>query len=87
MTANELQRIACRLSNQIWCRHWLNFQDRKKDVKMAIQCRDHDGTPERIKDLESKGFELFWTDDIDCQWIYTIPRTNDDGTPYESKLF
>ena len=87
MTANELQRLSCILSNQTWCRHWLNWLDRPKDVKMAIQCRDNEGTPERVKDLESKGFELFMTTDLECQWIYVIPRTNEDGTPFESKLF
>lgn len=54
---------------------------------MAIQCRDNEGTPEQVKELLNIGFELWATTDDQCQWIYVTPRTNDDGTPYESKLF
>ena len=39
MTATELQRIAVRLSNQGWCRHWLNYGDRHEDILMAARVR------------------------------------------------
>lgn len=81
MTAAKLQRLAAVLSNQTWTRHWLNFHDRHDDVQMAIQCRDFNGTPERIPDFEKMGFEEL------PDFIYTIKRTNDDGTAYVSQLF
>jgi hypothetical protein len=80
MTANELQRIVTRLANQSWCRYWLNYGDRHKDVEMAIQCLDGDQAI-KIRDLEMMGFKR-------CSMgVYTIPRTNDDGTPFVSSLF
>lgn len=81
MTANELQRIARVLSNQTWTRHWLNFFNSHDDVKMAIQCRNHQGVPERISDMDKLGFEE------SPDFIYMIKRTNLDGTPYVSELF
>jgi hypothetical protein len=88
MTATELQSLARILSNQTWCRHWLNWQDRQKDVVMAIQCRDCTGKPERVVDLERLGFELWANaDDQACQYLYVAPRTNDDGSPFESTIF
>lgn len=87
MTATKLQSIALRLSNQTFCRHWLNWTDRHENVLMAIQCRDYEGKVEEVKALLSEGFNLWETTDPQCLWIYTIPRTNDDGTPFVSKLF
>lgn len=87
MTATELQRIANRLSNQSWCRYWMNFFDRKTDVLMAIQILENvSGTPQPVPctDLLRLGF---------CEWaeypdhIYFIARTNEDGTPYVSEVF
>lgn len=87
VTAHELQRIASRLSNQCWCRHWLNYGDRRTGVIMAIQCVDilDSGrfTPARVNGIEELGFTLA----DDERLLYTIPRTNEDGTPYVSKLF
>lgn len=81
MNATELQRIARVLSNQTYCRHWLNFYNSHDDVKMAIQCRNHQGVPERIPQMDELGFEE------SPDFIYTIKRTNADGTPYVSQLF
>ncbi len=81
MTATELQRIARVLSNQTYCRHWLNFFNSHDDVKLAIQCRDFQGRPERIPDMDKLGFEE------SSDFLYTINRTNDDGTPFVSQLF
>jgi hypothetical protein len=80
MTASELQRIVLRLANQSWCRYWLNYGDRRETVEMAIQSTDTDGGI-RIPELEQRGFEY------KGNGLYLIPRTNDDGTPYVSKLF
>ena len=81
MTANDLQRIAVRLSNQSWCRHWLNYGDRHTDVQMAIQCRDSYGNPTEIKCL----LELNFVEQPDH--IYVINRTEEDGSPFVSKIF
>lgn len=81
MTANQLQRIACRLSNSSWCRHWLNLHNSRTDVIMAVQCLDERGRPAQIRDLERLGFKP------QDAFIYTIQRTNDDGTPFVSNIF
>jgi hypothetical protein len=81
MTATEIQNIARRLSNQTWCRYWLNLQNTHKPVVMAIQCRDENGHPEPVGELESLGFNAA------TGFLYTIKRTNEDGTEFESKLF
>lgn len=81
MTACELQTIASRLSNCSWCRHWLNFYDSADNVWMAIQCRDNRGKPEPVHDLESRGFSY----DPDSL-MYFIQRTNEDGSPFKSRL-
>lgn len=81
MTAGELQRIAVRLSNQSWCRHWLNFYNNHDNVKMAIQVKDWDGKCEPIPDLTKLGFEEL------PDFIYVINRTNEDGSPFISQLF
>lgn len=54
---------------------------------MAIQCVDilDSGrfTPAMVNGIEELGFTLA----DDERLLYTIPRTNEDGTPYVSKLF
>ena len=99
MTATQLQSIALRLGNAGWCRHWLNLNNSHDNVLMAIQVlearsieRGEDDalitrfTPTVVPDLEKLGFELL-DDDQYQSHIYTIRRTNDDGTPYTSQLF
>lgn len=81
MTATELQNIARRLGNATWCRYWLNFYNSHAPVTMAIQCRNIGGRPEPVPDLVHLGFEPL------ADFMYTIKRTNEDGTDYESKLF
>lgn len=80
MTAGELQRIALHLSNQGWCRHWLNYGDRHENVQMAIQVLDSEKAVP-IPELNKLGFKQY------PENLYTIERTNDDGTPFVSKLF
>lgn len=80
MTATQLQDMARKLANSSWCRYWLNWSGSHNPI-MAIQCIGGDGKPERISDAASYGL----TEHDDC--IYTAPRTNEDGTPYESQLF
>ena len=84
MTATELQNIARRLSNSTWCRHWLNLFDQPTHVKLGIQCRDENGNPKPIADAERHGLTLCGSV---SPFLYTADRTNEDGTPYESKLF
>ena len=79
MTASQLQNIARQLSNSSWCRHWLNWSD----TVMAIQCRDESGHPMKINRADANRFGF----EEQNHYVYTIPRTNDDGTPYQSKLF
>lgn len=88
MTADELQSIVRRLANNGWCRYWLNYGDRKNDVRMAIQCRDDRGNPEEIHGLIKLGFEIDNEQRMKGnQFFYTIHRSNPDGTPFVSNLF
>ena len=48
---------------------------------MAIQCIDGKGKPQKIYNIEKHGF----TESTD--FIYLIPRTNEDGSRYVSKSF
>ncbi len=81
MTATELQNIVRVLANSSYCRYWLVY-DKAPDGQaiMAIQCRDEYGKRLEIKDAKGRGFG-----ELD-PYFYTIPRTNEDGTPYFSKL-
>lgn len=80
MTATEIQNIARRLSNSSWCRYWLNYTDSEHPI-LAIQCRNGYGVPQPIRDAEKHGLKQ------QLDFLYTAPRTNEDGTPYVSKLF
>lgn len=42
--------------------------------------------PKRVPDLEKLGFEVLDDNTLGAHWIYTIGRTNDDGTPFISEL-
>lgn len=98
MTANRLQlNIVLSLSNQLWVRYWSHWNYPNNPTKMAIQCLEsredsktgtHVWKPVRVKDLEREQYdcELFSDGNPDCQWIYVFDRTNEDGTPYVSKL-
>ncbi len=79
MTADQMQSIARRLANGTWTRYWLNWSDSEHPV-MAIQCIDHEGKPQIIHDADNHGL----TEQED--YIYTAPRTNEDGTRYVRKL-
>lgn len=93
MTAEELQSIALRLANHGWTRYWIDFR-RLSDPRswlMAVQVyrfRPDPFTgipvlaPIRLSELEDVGFHLI--DHASFPYLYTIERTNDDGTPYGS---
>jgi hypothetical protein len=93
MHIDEIQRIVIRLANQSWVRWWANFGDRQTDVLMAVQCLDfryhHAVSPGRYPiecdDLLKLGFTIWPSERQAC--IYTIPRTNEDGSPFVSQLF
>lgn len=75
MTITQFQQIVVRLANGKHTRYWLNWSGRPYTV-MALQCIETDGKPHKIVDAESHGFKESF------DWIYTIRRTNEDGTPY-----
>ena len=74
MKVDELQRIATRLSNQCFVRHWLHWNAPHEPAIMAIECRDSWGRPQQVSDMRKYGFE--W-DEIDHR--YYINR--DGGEP------
>lgn len=95
MTIERFQGIVLRVSNFVWCRHWVHFNAPQSPAKMAIQILDlkpgsetdrPQWQPRLLKDLENYGFELLNGKHNEGDKIYTIARTNEDGTPYESKL-
>lgn len=63
------------MANSQWTRYWLNWSD-SEHPSMAVQCIDSTGKPQKIQDAESHGL----TEKED--FIYTAPRTNEDGTRY-----
>lgn len=89
MTATELQRLVVRLSNSCWVRHWICLCAFGKQAEMWIQVMDygvkiHDRiVKRRVPDgeMEKLGFTFDET-----TFIYKIPRTNEDGTPYIATL-
>lgn len=89
MTAAELQRVAARLSNSCWTRYWLFWAVPPGRPVMALQAIDRAGGEWVAadldgSDLERLGFAREWCDGIG--WVWVIPRTNEDGTPYVAGL-
>lgn len=60
MKADELQRIATRLSNQCFVRHWLHFNAPYHPVVMAIELRNSLGESIQAYEMRNHGFE--WND-------------------------
>lgn len=77
MTVDKLQSLIRRLANGGWVRYWLYWNAIDCTI-MAIQCRNESGIPEPIEGMEAIGFSK------ESNFIYTISRTNEDGTPYKS---
>ena len=91
MTASRLQSIAMLLGRSGWVRHWLHWNyPQQTPWLMAIDVRDHEGKPVEMNgEMEKSGFTRTLEgqmDDSGACVIYTIPRTNEDGTPYTSHL-
>lgn len=80
MTADELQRIVVRLSNQAWVRHWLHYNRPEQPAVMAIQVVEYKKalngkvllTPVECKELEKLGFVM--DDNIFFRYVYLIER-------------
>lgn len=90
MTIDELQSFVRILSNQGWVRWWANLDNRRENVRMAIQVLDicPDGTfrPVRVLGLEEKGLQELDDNKVEAKWLYTINRTNPNGTPFVSQI-
>jgi hypothetical protein len=81
MTATKLQDVVRVLANGAWCRYWMNWnKDAIGRTIMAVQCRDEKGRPQQINDAQRHGFAQH------NDFFYTVPRTNEDGTDYATKL-
>ena len=76
MHPKELQRLALKLGNGMWCRHWYQWGQIEKPWIMALQIRSFSGSPVGCDDLKKHGF-VRWKD---C--LYFINRAKDDGSPY-----
>ena len=79
MTIDEFQRIVLSLSNQTYVRWWTHWNYPDSPVMMAIGLH---GSIRAgfIAEMADRGFT--WEPPM----YLTIQRTNDDGTPYISKL-
>jgi predicted Zn-ribbon and HTH transcriptional regulator len=92
MTADQLQSIAMLLSRSGWVRHWLHFNyPQESPWLMAIDVRDHNNRPLELNgEMEKSGFTKTLEGVMDqtgeCV-IYTIARTNSDGTPYATNRY
>lgn len=84
MTLDCLQSIVLRLANNGWCRYWVNWSGAEHPI-MAVQVINSKAEPQEIIDAESHGLIEHRAPGMD-DWIYTVPRTNADGTPYRSLL-
>jgi hypothetical protein len=76
MHPSELQRIAIKLGNGLWCRHWYNWGRTTDPWIMAIQIRSASGSPVGCDDLKQHGFVR----GDSC--LYFIRRADEDGKPY-----
>lgn len=98
MTADELQRIATRLGNSCWCRHWLNYNHPNNPRMMAIQCMDWGETgrmechghgdfePEvKLRPVPVRDLLKLGFKEEETH-LYVIDRTNPDGTPFIGTL-
>jgi hypothetical protein len=84
MTAAELQRIASRLGNAMWCRYWLHWNYPVQEPwLMAISCKAVDGDPIDLEDMGPHGFAR---EDGEGLIVYTVARTDDDGKPFRGVL-
>jgi len=77
MHPKELQKLAIKLGNGNWCRHWYNWGGNKKPWIMALQIRTASGSPVGCDDLKKHGFVR----GDSC--LYFINRAGDDGKPYK----
>ena len=76
MHPDKLQKIAIKLGNGMWCRHWYCWSEIKNPWVMAIQVRTWSGSPVGVNGMKEEGFVRH----EDC--IYLIRRASDDGEPY-----
>lgn len=89
MTADRLQLLVTLLSRGAWVRHWLHWNyPSESPWLMAIDIRDSGNRPIDMNgEMEKSGFTRLanWEPITtgECT-IWTIPRTNRDGTPYVS---
>ena len=76
MHPKELQKIAVKLGNGQWCRHWYQWGYTNSPWIMAVQVRGYSGSPIGCDDLKKYGFVR----GDDC--LYFINRADEDGKPY-----
>lgn len=76
MTPLELQKIALRLGNGYWCKHWFHWGDTEKPWVMAVQIRSYSGSPIGCSDLKKHGF----VQGDSC--LYFINRADENGKLY-----
>ena len=82
MTLEELQNKYVRLlANKTWVRYWCHINYPHSPVIMGIQARDDNGHPQELPDLKQYKPKQKYK-----KLMYEIPRTNEDGTPFESNL-
>ena len=91
MTATEFQNnIVLPLANSAFCRYWLCWrEDSSSKIYLAIQVAKLEANGKyfiiKCPDFEERGFKEIGANKKAP--IYIIERTNEDGTPYETKLF
>lgn len=83
MTLKALQSIVRRLSNQSFVRYWIHWNHPiEAPWEMAIALRDYHGSLD-LPELEQRGFRRIFDAG---QAYYLIPRLDDNGDPFITKL-
>ena len=80
MTADELQRIVLRLANQVPVRYWLHYNYPNRApwlMALRIYPRPWSGARRLIAELGAFGMVR------DGNGVFTVARTNPDGTPFD----
>ena len=81
MTATEIQNIARRLANSCWVRYWLHYNyPQESPWLMAISIMGAKEIGDINIELTRLSFEYMAGDGFP---LWVIPRTNEDGAPFQ----
>ena len=81
MTLERLQHIVVKLANQAPTRYWVWWNYPLVETEMAIYIEGGIDSQTLLTEMEGRGFKY------DATFrVWTIHRTNEDGTPWVTKI-